>query len=319
MADNANTSTPDAGELNKAARDKLAKSGLAMPDGSYPIRNKTDLQKAVRAVGRGSGSHDAIRRHIIKRARALGLMDLIPDDWKNNSGGRSLIMADVERRFTPGLVEKRDGEKASKIAGYAAVFDKPSRNLGGFVEEVRNTAFNRTRSHGWPDVVARYNHDSNMLLGTTAGRTLDLAIHDAGLWYEVNPPQSRSDILELVQRGDVRNSSFAFRTVNDEWGTTDQGYPLRSLHEVKLVDVAPVLDPAYPDATSFTRAFTNAYTSLAEHVGASVDEVRTYAEQDELRRFFVRTDTASTKTPAKRTFGPMAMMELLAKKNGPAS
>src|SRR6266568_2896057 len=42
-----------------------------------------------------------------------------------------------ERRYTPGLVEVRRVEgKASRISGYAAVFDKPSRNLGGFVEVV---------------------------------------------------------------------------------------------------------------------------------------------------------------------------------------
>lgn len=62
-------------------RRQLADSGAAMPDGSYPIRNRSDLENAIRAVGRGSGSHDEIRRHIIKRARALALTDLLPEDW----------------------------------------------------------------------------------------------------------------------------------------------------------------------------------------------------------------------------------------------
>ena len=60
----------------------------------------------------------------------------------------------------------------------------------------------------------------------------------------------------------------------DEWTTTDQGYPLRSLQDVALVDVAPVLDPAYPDATAGARAMAGALESLAEHVQAPVDEVR---------------------------------------------
>lgn len=62
-------------------RKRMAASGEAMPDGSYPIGNKADLQNAIHAVGRGSGSHDAIRRHIIKRAKALGASDMIPPDW----------------------------------------------------------------------------------------------------------------------------------------------------------------------------------------------------------------------------------------------
>lgn len=65
-------------------RDLLAK-GHAMKNASgepsYPIADVSDLKKAIRAVGRGKGSHDAIRRHIIKRAKALGAGDLIPDNW----------------------------------------------------------------------------------------------------------------------------------------------------------------------------------------------------------------------------------------------
>lgn len=69
-------------------RDMLAK-GQAMrnPDGepSYPIADKEDLRKAIQAVGRGKGDHGKIRQHIIKRAKALGAMDMIPDDWKTST------------------------------------------------------------------------------------------------------------------------------------------------------------------------------------------------------------------------------------------
>lgn len=67
-------------------RRRMAKSGVAMPDGSYYIRNRDDLDNAIKAVGRGSGSHDAIRRHIITRAKALGLTSMIPDNW--TAGGK---------------------------------------------------------------------------------------------------------------------------------------------------------------------------------------------------------------------------------------
>lgn len=63
-------------------RQAMAKSGEAMSDGSYPIPNKDYLQRAIRAVGRGkNNSHDAIRKHIETRARALGATDLLPDSW----------------------------------------------------------------------------------------------------------------------------------------------------------------------------------------------------------------------------------------------
>ena len=62
-------------------RDRMAKSGQAMPDGSYPIADEEDLDNAIHAVGRGGSDHDAIRRHIIKRAKALGASERIPDNW----------------------------------------------------------------------------------------------------------------------------------------------------------------------------------------------------------------------------------------------
>ena len=71
-------------------RRSLAKQGKAMPDGSYPIRNTADLKNAIHAVGRGGSSHNAIRKFIMRRARALGASNMIPDDWKSDgstSGG----------------------------------------------------------------------------------------------------------------------------------------------------------------------------------------------------------------------------------------
>ena len=127
----------------------------------------------------------------------------------------------AERRYTPVPVELRAKGDQMKIGGYAATFDRYSQNLGGFVEVVRSTFFNKSKGDGWPDVMARYNHDDNMLLGTTGGNTLQLRIDETGLDYEVDLPSSRADIGELVQRGDVRKSSFAFRvfTGGDEWST----------------------------------------------------------------------------------------------------
>lgn len=65
-------------------RDALA-SGQAMknPDGdpAYIIKTKGDLRKAIKAVGRGGADHDAIRKHVMARAKALGLTFMIPDAW----------------------------------------------------------------------------------------------------------------------------------------------------------------------------------------------------------------------------------------------
>jgi HK97 family phage prohead protease len=220
-------------------------------------------------------------------------------------------MTELERRFTPGLVEVRasDSEKRT-IGGYAAKFNKPSQNLGGFVEFIAPSAFNRSRGNSWPDVLARYNHDDNMLLGTTGAGTLRLGVDNVGLTYEADLPRSRADVYELIQRRDVQKSSFAFRVIGndgDEWGLSDQNFPQRTLLSVDLMDVAPVNMPAYPDTTSAVR-------SLARHKDADEEEVRKLAREGELRKFFIRTDIDGGKPSEKPAFGPAALASVLGRK-----
>lgn len=72
------------GYVSKKSREQAADKGEALPDGSYPIRNEQDLKNAIKAYGRAKESERAkVRKHIMKRARALGKADLIPDDWKH--------------------------------------------------------------------------------------------------------------------------------------------------------------------------------------------------------------------------------------------
>jgi phage head maturation protease len=117
--------------------------------------------------------------------------------------------------------------------------------------------------------------------------------------------------VELVQRGDVRKSSFAFRVPKDgeDWGLSDQGYPMRHLLTGQLVDVAPVNVPAYLDTSAALR-------SLAVRMEADVEEVRSLAQQNELRKFFVRTDNAGP-APKKRLFAAAAAAQLLARRADP--
>lgn len=70
----------DKRDFSPEARDQMAQSGEAMPDGSFPIPDKGALARAVSSIGRAK-NYDAARRHIIRRARALGAVDSLPEDW----------------------------------------------------------------------------------------------------------------------------------------------------------------------------------------------------------------------------------------------
>lgn len=61
-------------------RKKLASEGKALPDGSYPIRNRADLKNAISSIGRANDYYK-VRKWIIKRAGQLKLKDILPESW----------------------------------------------------------------------------------------------------------------------------------------------------------------------------------------------------------------------------------------------
>ena len=214
-------------------------------------------------------------------------------------------MSDAERRFTSVPVEIRAAAQDKlTIGGYAAKFDRMSQNLGGFVEVIRSGFFNKSRGDGWPGVLARHNHDDNLLLGTTGAGTLRLGIDEIGLDYAVDLPQTRMDVYELVQRQDVRQSSFAFIAFEDDWATSDQGFPLRSLISGRLIDVASVNTPAYEDTSTGLR-------SLADKFHADLEEVRSMAASNDLMKFFKRTDSVDPRVKRRSAQAALAAIALL--------
>ncbi len=205
---------------------------------------------------------------------------------------------DMERRQTRSTVELRAADAAMRIGGYAAKFNTLSQNLGGFVERIAPGFFDKSAGDGWPGMMARYNHE--LLLGTTAAGTLRLGIDGTGLDYEVDllDDDASMRVQKLVARGDVRQSSFAFYTYEDEWSMTEQGFPLRTLISGRGVDVAPVDQPAYLDTSTGLR-------SLAEARGIDVSEVQEMARANELAKILtvppVVIDLGATSTADERS------------------
>lgn len=160
---------------------------------------------------------------------------------------------EIERRFfqmSELTVEKR-GNAPPLIRGYAAVFDKLSENLGGFREQIKPGAFDDVLSD---DVRALFNHDPNLILGRTVSGTLRIFVDSEGLGYEIDPPDTQvaRDLMISMERGDVNQSSFAFRIAQggQDWSEDEEGRVIRTITKMqRLYDVSPVTYPAYPDAS----------------------------------------------------------------------
>lgn len=297
-------------------------SGKTVPRSKrhFPIHDDAHIRNALARASQSPFGKEAMPK-ILAAARKAG----IEVTGAQRSAVSDALVPDPdsfpERRFTRFPLETRSVGDVGHIYGYAACFGKLSRRLGGFVEQVNRSAFNTSKAENWPDVVCRYNHHNDMLLGTTYARTLSLSVDETGLGYDVEPPQARSDILEYVKRGDVRHSSFAFRVYpgGDEWGVSEFNYPMRTLIDVQLIDVAPVLDPAYPDATSHARSLNGAVESLANWVQADPEEVRARLADGRGMEFFKRSDNrgpakpdAPRPAPKPVLTGAQALMSLMA-------
>lgn len=82
--------------FSERRRKDLAAKGKALPDGSFPIENKQDLENAVRAIGRAKDP-EAAKKHIIARAKELGATDLLPTDWESSTKDKAATAADVQK------------------------------------------------------------------------------------------------------------------------------------------------------------------------------------------------------------------------------
>ena len=155
---------------------------------------------------------------------------------------------ELERRLIaeqPGLEVKADENGRTVIRGYAAVFESESQDLGGFVEIVERGAFDEVM-RGNPDVFGKYNHER--VIGRTSSGTMRLMVDERGLRYEIDPPRSAADVVELIERGDVRGSSFAFRSkpADESWQRDAGGRMIRRIKKFSFLgDAGPVDTPAY--------------------------------------------------------------------------
>jgi hypothetical protein len=112
----------DKREFSAAQREKDTEEGVAMPDGSYPIRSTKDVANAVRDCCR-SGEESDVKAHIIARAKAIGADGALPDAWTELADKAAGVSNSPRTAQPPDALAKALTYAASKLDRATALDD----------------------------------------------------------------------------------------------------------------------------------------------------------------------------------------------------
>ncbi len=156
------------------------------------------------------------------------------------------------------------------VVGYACVYGAEAR-IGDITETIAPGAFAGVLDH---DVRALLNHDANVVLGRTKSGTLRLFDDPRGLRFEIDLPESRSDLREAVARGDIDGASFRFVVGDEQWdGDRRTITAVSELHDITLATY-----PAYPATSVELR--TRPDLTTTDPADGQEDSMADTAEQD---------------------------------------
>lgn len=182
-------------------------------------------------------------------------------------------------------VRAAEGEPTT-IRGYAVKWERLSVDLGGFRERVRKGAFSTSLEKN--DIKALWNHNTDMVLGSTRAKTLKLEEDNTGLRFELLPPDTQAgrDAVESIRRKDVSGVSFGFRVRTQEWDNSNPKAIVRTLIDVDAREISPTAFPAYPATNVSARSASDDYK---EYLDAQAEDTAKAEGALELKKKYLDT------------------------------
>lgn len=155
----------------------------------------------------------------------------------------------MEKRTGISNAEFRASEAEGKkyIEGYFVVFNQMTNLNGPIWEEIAPEAI----ADDPGDVRALFNHNMDLVLGTTGSNTLELKKDDSGLYGKIEVNTEDTDALNAyarVKRGDVKGCSFGFIPTSEEHRSEGDKEVFR-VTGLQLFEVSPCVFPAYPQTS----------------------------------------------------------------------
>lgn len=200
---------------------------------------------------------------------------------------------EAERSLPFQLVRAEDsGGDGQTLEGYAAVFDTPTRIdswEGQFDEQIRKGAFRKSINERTP--VLQFDHGRHPMIGSIPLGVINEAREDdQGLFVSARMTDNWlvEPIRDAISDGAVDGMSFRFEVIRELWRDTDgklikdesellnllyrpgeRGPLQRTLVEVKVPELGPVVFPAYRETSVGVRA-----RAVAQNVATDDDFIR---------------------------------------------
>jgi HK97 family phage prohead protease len=178
-----------------------------------------------------------------------------------------------------------EGADGQTLEGYAAVFNAwtdITDRQGSYRERIAPGAFKRSLGQRTP--VLQFDHGSHPLIGSLPlGSIRELREDRNGLFVRARLSDNWliQPVRDAIHDKAIDGMSFRFRVIAEDWGVDADG-DTRTIKEVELLELGPVVFPAY----------TQTSVSVRSLVGVLDDETRA-----ELARELGTTDAASVPAP----------------------
>lgn len=187
-------------------------------------------------------------------------------------------MGDTLTRTLPFTVERAEAiGDGLTLSGYAAVFNQTTRIdswEGLFDEQIAPGAFKKTLQERTP--VLQFDHGAHPLVGSLPIGSIETLREDArGLFVEARLHDNWlvQPVRDAIASGSVDGMSFRFSVVKESFDDSSK-VPLRTLSEVKLYELGPVVFPAYEQTTVGVRSHDLARQIRALDADARADLAR---------------------------------------------
>lgn len=177
--------------------------------------------------------------------------------------------------------------RAPRLEGYAIVWNSDSVLMWDrgeeFIERMAPGSCKRSLAGvaNGEHIVAFWSHDTSKPLASTRNGNLILTEDAHGLHFSMSLERMDPMMLAAARDGDVQ-VSFGMISRDDDWSRRGDGTRVRTITDIDLFEISPVVFPAYPATEAAVRSYDKWEASQITEE-AAVEEIEEESEGDETR------------------------------------